>query len=347
MSLRDDRAATLIFSAASTPVSYLCAGMIGIHYRPPPAARLAPQGGICKLSPSLNGIRLSAGAETGAATNPGSPSASSSAPLVLTGICGAGQCLQGRDSSCPPSPPMGVSRHGQELPGQGQTLQVRIGRRRLMLKMLGLSTSNLPLNFGQASLPWCSTPSMVTHINLALLLPQKAARAPQHQGCRSSVPRPCSRWSRSCARKGDVPRTAGNPQAAPVTAQNAQNSTSEACNTTRSLGEGAASCSRRQTPPAAPWGHRAQRGPRGARGIAAPGALQSLVGSPSARHPPSVRAKQLPGFVLSTAVFATIFSSPYGCWIPSQSCQTNPEKNMFDCIKVQTSTCLCPQAEAL
>lgn len=102
MSLRDDRAATLIFSAASTPVSYLCAGMIGIHYRPPPAARLAPQGGICKLSPSLNGIRLSAGTETGAATNPGSPSASSSAPLVLTGICGAGQCLQGRVSSCPP-----------------------------------------------------------------------------------------------------------------------------------------------------------------------------------------------------------------------------------------------------
>lgn len=260
------------------------------------------------------------------------------------GSVGLGSACRAGIHLCPPSPPMGVSRHGQELPGQGQALQVRIGRRGLMLKMLGLSTSNLLLNFGQASLPWCSTPSMVTQLNLALLLPQKAARAPQHQDCRSSVPRPCSRWSRSCARKGNVPRTAGNPQ---VTAQNAQNSTSEACNTTRSLGEGAASCSRRQTPPAAPWGHRAQRCPRGARGIAAPGAPQSLVGSPSARHPPSARAKQLPGFVLSTAVFATIFSSPYGCWIPSQSCQTNPEKNMFDCIKVQTSTCLCPQAEAL
>lgn len=79
-----------------------------------------------------------------------------------------------------------------------------------MLKMLGLGTSNLPLNFGQASLPWSSTPSMVTHINLAPLLPQKAAQAPQHQDCRSSVLRPCSRWSRSCRRKGDVPRTAAS-----------------------------------------------------------------------------------------------------------------------------------------
>lgn len=192
------------------------------------------------------------------------------------GSVGLGSACRAGIHLCPPSPPMGVSKHGQELPGQGQTLQVRIGRRGLMLKMLGLSTSNLLLNFGQVSLPWCSTPSMVTHINLALLLPQKAARAPQHQDCRSSVPRPCSRWSRSCARKGDVPRTAGNPQAAPVTAQNAQNSTSEACNTTRSLGEGAASCSRRQTPPAAPWGHRAQRGPpgnRSPRGPAEPGGV--------------------------------------------------------------------------
>lgn len=42
MSPRDDRAATLIFSAASAPVSYLCAGMIGIHHRPPPAACWLP-----------------------------------------------------------------------------------------------------------------------------------------------------------------------------------------------------------------------------------------------------------------------------------------------------------------
>lgn len=42
MSPRDDRAATLIFSAASAPVSYLCAGMIGIHYRAPPATRGLP-----------------------------------------------------------------------------------------------------------------------------------------------------------------------------------------------------------------------------------------------------------------------------------------------------------------
>lgn len=68
MSPRDDRAATLIFSAASAPVSYLCAGMIGIHYRPPPAARWLP-GEESASSPSLNGIRLSPGAETQTCAN--------------------------------------------------------------------------------------------------------------------------------------------------------------------------------------------------------------------------------------------------------------------------------------
>jgi len=65
------------------------------------------------------------------------------------------------------------------------------------------------------------------------------------------------------------------------------------------------------------------------------------------QHPPSVQATQLPGLGRSAPAFAAIFPSPRGGWVPSPSCQTNPEKNMFDCIKVQTSTCLCPRAEAL
>lgn len=222
MSLRDDRAVTLIFSAASTPVSYLCAGMIGIHYRPPPAARLAPQGGICKLSPSLNGIRLSGGAETGAATNLGSLSASSSAPLVLARIHGARQRLQGRVSSCPRHlcTRGGLSRHGRELPGQGRALRVRIGHRRCVVKMLDLGASNLPLHFGQASLPWSSTPSTVTRINLALILPQKAAAAGLQElstaSLRPAEPLLCEEGRRATNCCGP-----GNPQATPVTAQNA------------------------------------------------------------------------------------------------------------------------------
>lgn len=68
---------------------------------------------------------------------------------------------------------------------------------------------------------------------------------------------------------------------------------------------------------------------------------------PALLAPTSAQANQLPGLGLSAAAFATILPSPCGCWIPTPSCQTNPEENMFDCIKVQTSTCLCPRAEAL
>lgn len=85
VSLRDDRAPTLVFSAASAPVSYLCAGMIGIHYRPPLPCR-APRGGIRQLSPSLNGIRLSPSTESETCASQGGPSGSHFGGFLLTEI---------------------------------------------------------------------------------------------------------------------------------------------------------------------------------------------------------------------------------------------------------------------